>query len=129
MRGSRSITNRLHLIALGAVLAGAAACGAFHRGSGQPPAYLYFTNESLDQADVFATLPGNLPIRIGTVFAGRTDTLTVPPDLLGRGNVNVSTRLLARSAGPSTGPFAIQSGDHLQVRLSRDQRLLIVLPE
>ena len=128
MKRNRSITNRLHLIVLAAVVAGAAACGPFHRGSGQPPAYLYFTNESLDQADVYATLPGNQPIRIGTVFAGGTDTLTVPADMAARGNFNVFARLLARSARPSTGPIAIRPGEHLQVRLPIDQRLLVVLP-
>jgi hypothetical protein len=128
MKRNRSITNRLHLIVLAAVVAGVAACGPFHRGSGQPPAYLYFTNESLDQADVYATLPGNQPIRIGTVFAGRTDTLTVPADMAARGNFNVFARLLARSARPSTGPIAIRPGEHLQVRLPLDQRLLVVLP-
>jgi hypothetical protein len=128
MKHNRSITNRLHLIVLAAVVAGLAACGPFHRGSGQPPAYLYFTNESLDQADVYATLPGNQPIRIGTVFAGRTDTLTVPADMAARGNFNVFARLLARSARPSSGPIAIRPGEHLQVRLPLDQRLLVVLP-
>jgi len=128
MKRNRSITNRLHLIVLTAVVAGVAACGPYHRGSGQPPAYLYFTNESLDQADVYATLPGNQPTRIGTVFAGRTDTLTVPADMAARGNFNVFARLLARSARPSTGPIAIRPGEHLQVRLPLDQRLLVVLP-
>ena len=128
MKDNRSITNRLSLMVVAAVVAAAAACGPFHRGSGQPPAYIYFTNESLDQADVYAVIPGNTPTRIGTVFAGRTDTLTVPADMALRGNVNVFARLLARSARPSTGPLAIRPGEGLQVRLPVDEKLLVVLP-
>jgi hypothetical protein len=114
---------------LAALAAGAAACGPFHRGAGSQPAFLYFTNESLDQADVFAVFPGNQPIRIGTVFAGRTDTLKVPPEVANRGeNVNVIARLLARSGVPSSGPISIHPGDVLQVRLPVDQKMLVVLP-
>ena len=127
MKGT--IGPRLTLIAFAAAALGAAACGPFHRGAGQPPAYLYFTNESLDQADVYAALPGNQPIRIGTVMAGRTDTLTVPPDIVGRGqNVNIVARLLARSSAPSSGPIPLHPGDRLVVRLPVDQKLLVVLP-
>src|SRR5690349_24770472 len=100
-RNARSIASRLPLVAISLAMFGAAACGPFHRGSGPPPAILYFTNESLDQADVFAVLPGDQPIRIGTVFAGQTDTLRLPPDVSNRGeNVNVVARLLARNIRP-----------------------------
>ena len=129
MNYRRFVTGRLALLACAATVAGAAACGPFHRGSGQPPALLYFTNESLDQADVYAALPGNQPIRIGTVLAGRTDTLTVPADMAARGgNVNILARLLARSAVPTSGPIPIRPGDRLVVRLPVDQRMLVVLP-
>jgi len=107
---------------------GAAACAPLHKGKGQPPAYLYFTNESLDQADVYAVLPGDQPVRIGTVAAGRTDTLTVPPEISSRGNVNVVARLLARSARPSSGPIPLHPGDRLAIRLPIDQKMLVVLP-
>ena len=112
------------------VLAGAVACGPMHRSNNtQPPALLYFTNESLDQADVFAVTSGNQRIRIGTVFAGRTDTLTGPREIAARGdNVNIVARLLARSATPASGPVPIRPGDHLVVRLPSDQKLLVVLP-
>ena len=132
MKRVHTITNRVRLIVVALVAlvaAGAAACGPFHKGSGPPPAYLFFTNESLDQADVYAVLPGNQPMRIGTVFAGRTDTLTVPPEIASRGqNINVVARLLAQSARPSSGPIPIHPGDRLAVRLPVDQKTLVVLP-
>ena len=127
MTRNRSLTNRVRLMMF-AVATVVAACAPFHKGAGQPPAYLYFTNESLDQADVYAVLPGDQPVRIGTVAAGRTDTLTVPPEMSSRGNVNVVARLLARSARPSSGPIAIHPGDRLAVRLPIDQKMLVVLP-
>ena len=126
-------SRRFHSIrltlALCSSIAAVAACGPFHRGAGTQPAILVFTNESTDQADVFAVFPGNQPIRLGTVFAGRTDTLTVPPEVTGRGeNVNVFARLLARSARPSSGPIPIRPGDQLRVTLPLDQKMLTVLP-
>jgi len=129
MTRTHTFRNRVRLIIFAAAALGAAACGPFHKGSGLPPAYLFFTNESLDQADVYAVVSGNQPIRIGTVSAGRTDTLTVPSDISGRGeNVNVVARLLARSAVPSSGPIPIHPGDRLTVRLPLDQKMLVVLP-
>ena len=126
----RSIMVRAGIVASAVALAAMAGCGPFrHNSSGQPPALLYFTNESLDQADVFAVTSGNQRTRIGTVFAGRTDTMTVPRDIALRGeNVNIVARLLARSAAPSSGPIPIRPGDHLLVRLPADQKILVVLP-
>ena len=125
----QSKIRRAMLVAFAAMIATATACGPFRRGSGQPPALLYFTNESLDQADVYAVAPGGSPIRIGTVFGGRTDTLTVPTDIASRNdNVNLVARLLARSAAPSSGPIPIHPGDRLSVRLPIDQKMLVVLP-
>jgi len=127
----RSRAGRSALVAFATAIAAAtvAACGTIHRGSGQPPALLYFTNESLDQADVYAVSSGGASIRIGTVSGGRTDTLTVPRDVVARNdNVNLVARLLARSATPSSGPIPIRPGDHLAVRLPIDQKMLVVLP-
>jgi len=124
----RSLLDRMIVLACATGIAGAAACGPFHRG-GTSPAYLYFTNESLDQADVYASVAGNPAIRIGTVMAGKTDTLRVPPDIAARGdNVNVIARLLAHSGAITSGPVPIHPGDHLSVRLPIDQKLLVVLP-
>jgi len=129
MTRTHTFTNRVRLILFSAAALAAAACGPFHKGQGPPPAYLIFTNESLDQADVYAVLSGNQPIRIGTVAAGRTDTLTVPTEVVTRGeNVNVVARLLARSSRPSSGPIPLHPGDRLEVRLPIDQKMLVVLP-
>lgn len=128
-RANHLFTHRVSVAAIAAIIGLAAACGPFHRGSDQPTTLLYFTNESLDQADVFAVFPGNPPRRIGTVMAGRTDTLTVPAEVASRGeNVNVVVRLLARSARPSSGPLPIHPGDRLTVRLPVDEKMLVVLP-
>jgi hypothetical protein len=115
---------------LALAIVAAAACSPFRRGgSGNPPAVLYFTNESLDQADIYAVSTAGQPVRIGTVFAGRTDTLVVPADIAARAdNVNLVARLLARSATPSSGPIPIRPGNRFQVRLPVDQRTIVVLP-
>ena len=112
-----------------AAIAGLGACGPFHRGGQPQTATVVFTNESLDQADVYAVISGSQAVRIGTVFAGRTESLKVPGDVAGRGvNVNIVARLLARRNTPSTGPLPINPGDKFAVRLPADQRQLVVLP-
>jgi hypothetical protein len=87
-----------------------------------------FRNESLAQADVFVSAASAGPRRIGTVFAGRTETLTIPRELATRGSINVIARLLARSRAPSSGTIAIGPGTHLSVRLPLDEKALYVLP-
>jgi hypothetical protein len=107
----------------------AAGCTGARRGPGAPPAVIYFTNESLDQATVYMVGPGLDFRRIGTVFAGRTDTLRVPPDLALRGGtLNIVARMLARSDLPQTGPVSIRPGGQYQVRLPISGRLLSFLP-
>jgi hypothetical protein len=129
MQYQSTLTRRLQFIAALATLIGTAACGPFHHTASTTPAKLFFTNESLDQADVYAVIPGSQQIRIGTVMAGRTDTLTVPADIVGRGeNITVVARLLAHSGTVSSGPLPIHPGDQLVVRLPIDQKLLVVLP-
>jgi hypothetical protein len=87
-----------------------------------------FRNESLAQADVFVAASGSGARRIGTVFAGRTETLTIPREIAIRGSITVVARLLARSRAPTTGSLAISPGTHLSVRLPLDERMLYVLP-
>jgi hypothetical protein len=87
-----------------------------------------FKNESLAQADVFVAASSFGARRIGTVFAGRTETLTIPRELANRGSISVVARLLARSRAPTTGTIAIGPGTHLSVRLPMDEKTLYVLP-
>lgn len=87
-----------------------------------------FVNESLDQADVYALASGMDARRIGTVMAGRTDTLTVPVDVTTRGTVNIVARIFASNRAASTGQVSVYPGQVYQVRLPQDEKLLSFLP-
>jgi hypothetical protein len=89
---------------------------------------IQFNNESLEQADVFVQASGTDARRIGTVMAGQTATLEIPPDVAIKGSVTIFARLLARSNRPSSGPLAISPGTKLSVRLPLDTKTLFVLP-
>ncbi|MDF2773365.1 MAG: hypothetical protein K0S86_2860, partial [Geminicoccaceae bacterium] len=89
---------------------------------------IIFTNESLDQATVYVVAPGVDFRRLGTVIAGRTETLTVPQEFTLRGTVNIVARLLARSELPQTGSVSIRPGERYEVRLQFDAKLLSFLP-
>lgn len=121
-------------VALGLVALGA--CMPFHRKTTDQitpgPALVFFTNESLDQADVFAAGPGGAnPVRIGTVMAGRTDTLTIPVEYTApRGPVNIIARI-PMSVGmqhqhlvPATGPVWIYPAQASRVTLRSDEGIL-----
>jgi hypothetical protein len=112
------------------LLVAATACGRFRHGGAEPApsAQIVFVNESLDQADVLALSPGGESVRMGTVMPGRTETLTVPPQFVTRGSVNIAARLLSRSTVLRTGPLAISAGDRLEVRLPLTANVLSVLP-
>src|SRR5688572_7181243 len=128
MRNPAAARGRLRGFGVAIVLAVTAACGPLRRPAAQEQAILSFTNESLDQADVYA-VAGTQAVRIGTVLAGRTERLVVPPDIAFRGsNVNVVVRLLAQSNRPQTGPLTLRPGERLEIRLPMDQRALVVLP-
>jgi hypothetical protein len=112
-----------------AILAAVIACGPLRRGPSLPPATLIFTNESLDQATVYVVAPGMDFRRIGTVMAGRTETLSVPSELAVRaGTVNIVARMLARSDVPQTGPVSIRPGERYELRLPITGRLISFLP-
>jgi hypothetical protein len=97
--------------------------------SGEPTAQVIFANESLDQADVYAVLNGGQSQRIGTVFAGRTETLDIPTNIISAGGtVSIVARLLAHTYAPSTGPLTINAGDRIRVTLPSTGRSLSVLP-
>ena len=130
MKTTRNLRRASRVGFLIAAMAGLGACGPLHRG-GLPPqtATVIFSNESIDQADVYAVVSGSQAVRIGTVFAGRTEALKVPRDVAGRGlNVNIVARLLAHRNAPSTGPISIGPGDKYAIRLPADQRQLVVMP-
>jgi len=126
-------TRRWHrvymLLSLLSLAIVASACGPFRNAPDTGQAYLYFSNESIEQADVYVVASGNQAVRIGTVFAGRSETLTVPSSVVSRGGqVNIVARFLARSATAQSGPVPLQRGDRLEIRLPIDQKLLVVLP-
>ena len=115
-------------IALVLSLATTAACGPFHRGA-EPESVVVFHNQSADQADVYALGMGGDPTRIGTVFAGKTETLRVNQAIIGGANrVNVIARIFPGGRVVSTGPFSLGPGDSMDVTLSTDERILSVLP-
>ena len=120
---------RLRGLGLALALGVTAACGPLrNRATPQERAVISFTNESLDQADVYA-VTATQAIRIGTVLDGRTEELVVPADIAFRGqNMNVVARLLAQSYRPSSGPISLSPGQRITVRLPMDQRMLVVLP-
>ena len=115
------------LVAIAAALA-LAGCGPFHQGN-QPESVVVFRNQSPDQADVYALGSGGDPIRIGTVFSGRTETLRVPTSVTGASSrVNVVARIFATGRVVVTGPFTLMPGDSMDVTLTSDEKILSVLP-
>ena len=127
---SRHRRSRFSALIAAGVLLAVAAChrGFGGGGSGLEPALLFFTNESLDQANVYAVVPGVEARRIGTVMPGRTDTLSVPADLVQRGSLNIVARIFARSTVAQTGNVILQPGEEYTVKLPFDQKLLSFLP-
>lgn len=123
-------SRRMQRLATAIAVVAAGACGSFHHTpiDNQGPALVIFTNESLDQADVYAISPGGGARRIGTVFAGRSDTLVVPADLtVPRGPVTIVARLMTRSRAPSTGPVSMYPGELYLVGLRNDEKILSVV--
>ena len=105
-----------------------AGCGPFHRGN-QPESVVVFRNQSPDQADVYAIGSGGDPVRIGTVFAGRNETLRVPSSITGGSSrVNVIARIFASGQLVASGPFTLLPGDSMDVTLTSDEKILSVLP-
>lgn len=128
---STSARNRMIRTAAALATAALGGCMPFHH-TADPitpgPALVFFSNESLDQADVFAVGPGGAdPVRIGTVMAGRTDTLTIPTELTApRGPVNIIARLSMsrRNTVPATGPVWIYPAHASKVTLRSDEGIL-----
>lgn len=125
MMAGRRLLRLLPVVLMAAV----AACSSLRRTPISGNAHIIFHNNSLTQADVFVVAQGVGARRIGTVMAGQTDTLSVGPDIAGRGGtLNIVARLLARSQAPQTGPVSILAGETYEVRLPTDGRMLSFLP-
>jgi hypothetical protein len=119
------------IVAGSIALAATAACGALHPGStpDRAPTTIVFQNQSLEQADVFALRRSAGALRIGTVMAGRTDTLTIQPGLIAPGEtVDFAVRLLAKPGTPHSGPVAVSPGQWLTITLPQTEKILSVLP-
>jgi hypothetical protein len=114
------------------ILAAVVACGHAHSSSAGPstgPTTIVFKNESLEQADVFAVRRSGGALRLGTVFAGHTDTLTIREGTLPPGElVDFVARLLTRPVTPHSGPVAVHPGEWLEVTLPTTANMLAVLP-
>jgi len=121
-----TVYARLTACCAGAVIAALAACGPMRR-AGEPPATLVFRNDSFEQATVYVVAAASDFRRIGVVFGGRTDTLSVPATYI-HGAVNIVARLLARSDLPQTGQVTVNPGEWYEVTLTSDARMLSFLP-
>jgi len=116
-----------------AILLAAVACGGARR---QPastesatPAEVIFTNNSLNQAEVFVLNRSGARARIGTVFAGRTETLRIPVGTLGADySASIVARIRATNRTPSSGLITIGPGERVSVTLPNDERMLVTLP-
>ena len=129
MSTNRSASRTARLV----VLASAALLGACSRNQVEPdpgnvPAAVVFSNESLSQSDLFAVMSGSSESRkLGTVFAGRTETLRLPYDMAQRGNVSLVARMLD-GGFVSTGMVSIRPGDTVHVELPMSRNMLMFLP-
>ena len=95
---------------------------------GYQPVAVVFANESLQQCDVFAVVSGGGEARrLGTVMAGRTETLRVGSDLAIRGSVSLVARL-SNGRTLSTGVVPLHPGDTVHVQLPLSPNTLIFLP-
>ena len=110
---------------------GAVACGGTSRPNTafepEEPALVYFSNNSTEQAAVYA-VSGGESRRIGTVFAGQLAKLRVPTSMVSRGTVNIFARLLARNEQPQSGAIQIRPGNSFEMMLMPDRRTITVLP-
>lgn len=118
------------ILSLLAVLLVAEGCGPKRRSSSvRSEATIEFINESIDQATVYARMPGGQQIRLGTALPGRTTNLRVPAEVISRGaGFSLFARLLARNDVPQSGSVVLRPGDFLQVRLPASGGALFVLP-
>ena len=122
-----SRTARLVVVASAALL-GACSRNQVETDPGNVPAAVVFSNESLSQSDLFAVIAGSSESRkLGTVFAGRTETLRLPYSMAQRGNVSLVARMLDGGL-VSSGMVSIRPGDTVHVELPMSRNMLMFLP-
>lgn len=124
---TRFHSRSVRLAVAGTLAAFAVACGPFHRGT-DGPATVDFTNQATSVVQVWATGQGQNPVQIGTVPAGATYTLTVPSNIVLEGPVNITARFNKQPSGvPGSGPIVMHANDHMRLRLSGDEKTLVVV--
>jgi hypothetical protein len=112
---------------LAVLVAFTTACGPFRANAGDNPAFIIFHNNGMDQAAVYLVSAASDFRRIGTVPAGRTETLKISSDMT-HGPVNIVVRMLANYDLPSTGQVTLRPGESYEVTLPMDAKMLIFLP-
>jgi hypothetical protein len=131
-RPTPAASGRLGVAVVAAAVALLSACSPRGRrasAASNEPAVVVFENQALSEAAVYVVPRGGSQIRIGTVQAGRTDTLTVARSALGgSGTVTIVARLFTINRSPNTGPLNLLPGERVAVTLPPDARLLSVLP-
>jgi len=124
------MNNTFSRLVFAGLVATTGACSVFKaRGPKPPPTYITFNNQSIDQADVYATSPGTGLVRIGTVAGGRSELLTLSPSLVSGGRtLNFVARRLATTRIIQTGDVPITPGDSYEITLPSSGNTLTVLP-
>ena len=118
-----------HVLAVAILATSLAACaGARGASPSSERGMIVFSNESFVEATLYATVGSGRGYRMGTVMAGRTDTLAVPLSMGNRANVVFYADLLARAESPRTAPVSMRPGEWLLVRLPSSLSALHVLP-
>jgi hypothetical protein len=121
------MTSSLRPLVLGLLLV-AGACGpAVRRGPDPDAATVIFINDTGEQANVFAVVPGSQPVKLGTIYALRTETFKVPGTVTGRPNgLFIVADLLARRGSRATDPISLPPGASIQVRLNANLQLTVL---
>ena len=124
-----SATRMARLLVLAtAVVLGACSRNQLETDPGNVPAAIVFSNESLSQSDLFAVIAGSSESRkLGTVFAGRTETLRLPYEMANRGSISLVARMLDGGI-LSSGVVSIRPGDTVHVELPLSRNMLLLLP-
>ena len=133
-----SIYGRIRAFLAPTVVAAGFACAgagsSAHPGSPPPAAdnrgaTVYFKNDSWDQVAVYAFTSGLSRTRIGTVMAGRAETLTIPSMMINAsGGVHIFTIPLGKNEVADTGPLIFRAGEAVEISQPGNQQILVVLP-